>query len=108
MWDARDGRNVTSLKGTAVENLYFAPDGRHMVAEQKDRQIRVWSLRDFVLTLEISASDNQMVTGVSPGGSWLLTCRRDEAGPIRLYHLASGCCFEPYDCRSAGRNLSDG
>ncbi len=108
VWDARDGRYVTGLTSTGVENLHFTSDSKHMVTEHKDRGIRVWSLRGFVSTFEIPAGENRVVTDLSADGRWLLTRRRDDAGPIRLYDLESGRSFAPHECRTARRNLNDG
>jgi serine/threonine protein kinase/WD40 repeat protein len=108
IWDARDGRHVAALEDPEIEDLYCAPDSGHLVTAHEGGRIRIWSLRNFVSTFEIPATEDQIVTDLSEDGLWLLTRRRDDAGPIRLYDLSTGRFFEPYECRTTRRNLNNG
>jgi tetratricopeptide (TPR) repeat protein len=108
VWDARDARYVAGLRGTVIENLYFAQDSRHVVTEHEDHEVRVWTTKDFASAFAIPSGENQIVTDISADGHWLLARSWDDAGPIRLYDLQSGRSFEPHDCRTARRSLTQG
>jgi serine/threonine protein kinase/WD40 repeat protein len=108
VWDARDGRHVADLRSTAIENLHFAPDSRLVVTEHKNHGLKVWSTKDFTATFAIPAGEQQVTADMSTDGRWLLTRSWDDAGLIRLYDLENGRFFEPYDCSTAPRDLSEG
>lgn len=108
IWDAREGRLVATLEDAEIGDLYCAPDSGHLVTVHERGRIRIWSLRNFVSTFEIPAGENQIVADISACGRWLLTCGREGVGPIRMYDLRTGHCFEPFESLAAGRNLNDG
>jgi len=108
LWDTKDGRHMTQLSDQALANWHFSPDGRFLIAEHKDAEMRVWFSGNGSPVFTIPAEANQEVADISLDGQWLLTDDRKTRGAIDVWSLSTGERFRPYVVDSACRDIGAG
>lgn len=108
LWDTKDGRHMTQLSEDALANWHFSPDGRFLVTEHEDAEIRVWLSTNGTRMFTIPSDANQEVVDVSSDGQWLLTNDRRTRSMVSIWSLSRGECFRPYVANPAHRNIGTG
>jgi WD40 repeat protein len=91
VWDSRDGRRLSTLRGSTdyVSAIAFNPDGDLLAAASFDTSVRIWRVTDGGLVQALGGHTGR-VGGVafSPDGS--LVASASEDGTARIWRLRDG------------------
>lgn len=108
LWDTKEGRHITQLSDEVLANWHFAPDGKCLITEHGNAEIRVWSSTSGSRMFTVPSEANQEVVDVSPDSQWLLTVDRKTRSVVNMWTLSTGECFKPYVADPACRDIGIG
>src|SRR5262249_17214988 len=85
VWDAKDGRLLTELKGhgNSVTSATFSPDGQRILTASGDTTARLWDAKDGRFLAELKGHGAYITSATfSPDGQRILTTSEDKTARV--------------------------